>query len=175
MHKPAIRRSARVVTTGFGPVAVVVVPLNASVPPPSESTPHIEKQRTGRKARISLQKKLEKNWETNLVTLVQRCGKEKGRARARVRKRIAVATGPARAATPPPPSSTPVATVSSEAGAAVPAVHKPVPSKQNYVPSSQPGCLVAHHHADWIIGSRPFDFAEVRGVVVQLCMAFSLL
>lgn len=103
MHKPAIRRSARVVTTGFGPVAVVVVPLNASVPPPSESTPHIEKQRTGRKARIFSSIKIGKKLGNKLVTLVQRCGKEKGRARARVRKRIAVATGPARAATPPPP------------------------------------------------------------------------
>lgn len=175
MHKPAIRRSARVVTTGFGPVAVVVVPLNASVPPPSESTPHIEKQRTGRKARIFSSIKIGKKLGNKLGDAGPKMRKGKGKSKGKGPQKDSGGNGPGTGGDSAPPSSTPVATVSSEAGAAVPAVHKPVPSKQNYVPSSQPGCLVAHHHADWIIGSRPFDFAEVRGVVVQLCMAFSLL
>lgn len=103
MHKPAIRRSARVVTTGFGPVAVVVVPLNASVPPPSESTPHIEKQRTGRKARIFSSIKIGKKLGNKLGDAGPKMRKGKGKSKGKGPQKDSGGNGPGTGGDSAPP------------------------------------------------------------------------
>ena len=64
--------------------------------------------------------------------------------------------------------TTELAALAAPAAPAAPGAGAAVHAENNYVPASQPGCLVAHHNADWIIGSRPFDFEEVRFFGVQL-------